>query len=92
MNGTHGGLASTARPIDLYQAKALELGARCSNDPICGLHKPDDPHDKRHFHGAACHGCVCLSEMTCESMNDFLDRNLVVRTIAAKARHFFRQL
>ena len=90
-HGTLGGLASTARSIDLYLAKALELGARCSNDPICGLHQPDDPHDKRHFHGAACHGCVYLSETSCESMNDFLDRNLVVRTIASNRRHFFEK-
>lgn len=90
-HGTLGGLASTARTIDYYLAKALELGARCSNDPICGLHQPEDQHDKRHFHGAACHGCVYLSETSCESMNDFLDRNLVVRTIAAKQRHFFEK-
>ena len=49
-------------------------------------------HDKRHFHNADCHGCVYLRETNCESMNGFLDQNLVVRTIETNARHFFRQL
>lgn len=88
-HGTLGGLVSTASSIDLYLQKALELGNRCSNDPICSLHKPDDEHDKRHFHGAACHGCVYVSETSCECMNDFLDRSLVVKTIAGGNRHFF---
>jgi hypothetical protein len=91
-HGTLGGLASTALSIDLYLAKALALGDRCSNDPICGLHQPDDQNDKRHFHGAACHGCTYLSETSCESMNDFLDRNLVVRTIAGGQMQFFKDV
>ena len=37
------------------------------------------------------HGCVYLSETSCESMNDFLDRNLLVSTIAANRRHFFEK-
>jgi len=56
-----------------------------------GRQQPDHKQDKRDFHGVACHGCVFLSEASCESMNDFLDRNLVVRTIASNRRHFFEK-
>jgi hypothetical protein len=43
---------------------------------ISSLKQADDQNDKRHFHGAACHACTYLSETSCESMKDFLDRNL----------------
>jgi hypothetical protein len=58
----------------------------CVQTVVPSRQQPDDLHDKRHFHG-----CVYLSETSCKSMNDFLDRNLVVRTIAANRRHFFEK-
>ncbi len=88
-HGTLGGLALAAKSIDVYLKKALELGTKCSNDPICSLHRPEDPNDKRHFQGAACHSCVFISETSCECLNDFLDRNLVVRTISGSEQHYF---
>jgi hypothetical protein len=36
----------------------------------------------RHLHGAACHGCALISETSCEMRNDYLDRALVVPTLA----------
>jgi hypothetical protein len=88
-HGTLGGLASAARSIRSFLQRALEIGATCSNDPICSLHVPNDPNDKRHFHGAACHSCAFTSETSCECFNDFLDRNLVLRTLSRSMTAFF---
>jgi hypothetical protein len=41
------------------------------------------------LHGAACHGCVLIAETSCEQGNDFLDRALVVRTVAGLGAEFF---
>ena len=68
---------------------ALELGAICSSDPVCAHHRPDDPNEERFLHGAACHGCLLLSETSCELRNDHLDRALVVETIDGGGCHFF---
>ena len=35
--------------------------------------------------GAACHGCLLIAETSCEQRNDFLDRALVVPTVAVTA-------
>jgi hypothetical protein len=60
----------------------------CSNDPICAEHRPDD-EEGRFLHGAACHGCLFLPETSCEIRNDFLDRALVVPTMATGGPAFF---
>jgi hypothetical protein len=39
--------------------------------------------------GAACHGCLYIGETTCERMNDFLDRSLVVPTVEGLGAEFF---
>jgi hypothetical protein len=39
--------------------------------------------------GAACHGCLLISETSCELFNDFLDRSFVVPTVACQAAEFF---
>src|SRR5437763_14731552 len=54
--GTLGGLVETGRQIDRYLRTALELGRLCSNDPVCGQHDPQSPHECRFLRGAACHG------------------------------------
>ena len=60
----------------------VEVGTRSA----AGL-MPDDPADRLYNEGlfllgAACHGCVLVSETSCEQHNDFLDRALVVPTVA----------
>lgn len=89
-HGTLGGLADAARSIGHYLRAALELGSLFSNDPVCSQHTPEDPHERRHLQGAACHGCLLISETSCERFNDFLDRGLVVPTVACRGAEFFR--
>ena len=61
---------------------ALSRIAVCSNDPICADHTPEASNDDRNLHGAACHGCVLVAETSCEKRNEFLDRALLVETMA----------
>ncbi len=79
--GTLGGLVNAGRDIERLLRGALELGAFCSNDPVCSQHRYDDAHEERFLHGAACHGCLLIPETSCEMRNDFLDRALVVETV-----------
>lgn len=69
--------------------QALEMGALCSNDPLCAFHKPGD-HDQQPLLGSACHGCLLISETSCEQHNDFLDRSLAVETVEGLGSEFFR--
>ena len=87
--GTLGGLASTAKSLDHYLKVAIETGRLCSNDPVCEQHHADNAHERRHLHGAACHGCLLISETSCESLNDFLDQSLVVATVDCLGAEFF---
>ena len=73
--GTLGGLIQVGRPIRRARSEiALEIGELCSNDPVCAQHAPENPHERRFLHGAACHGCLLIAETSCEQHNDFLDR------------------
>ena len=86
--GTLGGLVEAGRNIRRHVQHALELGRLCSNDPVCGYHAPA-VHDHQPLLGSACHGCVLISETSCEQHNDFLDRSLVVRTVESVGAEFF---
>ena len=87
--GTLGGLVDIGRRIEHYLLAALDLGRLCSNDPICAQHAPEDRHEDRHRHGAACHGCLLIAEPSCESRNEFHDRALVVPTVDLPGAAFF---
>ena len=87
--GTLGGLVQVGRRIQETVRAALELGALCSNDPVCAQHDPASRHERRFLHGAACHGCLLISETSCEQQNDFLDRALVVPTVQDVGVQFF---
>ena len=67
----------------------MDLGRLCSNDPVCAQHDPQNPHERRFLHGAACHGCLLIAETSCEQHNDFLDRALVVSTVDGNGAEFF---
>jgi len=43
----------------------------------------------RATHGAACHGCLLIAETSCEMKNLFLDRSLLVPTMADAKFCFF---
>jgi Domain of unknown function (DUF1998) len=87
--GTLGGLvAATSRFAEILR-RAMDRLSVCSNDPICADHEPDHRSGERATHGAACHGCLLIAETSCEMRNLFLDRNLLVQTMASDSVPFF---
>jgi Domain of unknown function (DUF1998) len=87
--GTLGGMIEVGRRISDTIRNALDLGALCSNDPVCSQHLPESPHERSFLLGAACHGCLLVAETSCEQQNDHLDRALVVRTVQGRKAEFF---
>lgn len=87
--GTLGGLIQVGKRIHEHIRNALEMGELCSSDPVCAQHVPQNQHERRYLHGAACHGCLLIAETSCEQRNDFLDRALVVPTVTQNDSHFF---
>lgn len=87
--GTLGGLVEVGRGIHDVIQRALRLAQLCSNDPVCAQHDPASSHEHRFLHGAACHGCLLISETSCEQHNDFLDRTLLAPTLSATGAEFF---
>ena len=87
--GTLGGLVAAAPRFPALLKSALELLSICSNDPVCADHEPDNRSGDRATHGAACHSCLLISETSCERHNQYLDRSLVVRTMADDGAELF---
>lgn len=87
--GTLGGLVQEARHMEQHLRLAFQMGALCSNDPICSNHAPGSSLEKRWLHGAACHGCALVAETSCEMRNDHLDRALVVPVLGVSDAAFF---
>lgn len=88
--GTLGGLVQVGRKIHEHVRNALRMAELCSNDPVCAQHEPENPHERRFLHGAACHGCPLIAETSCEQHNELLDRALVVPTVDDLGAEFFR--
>jgi Domain of unknown function (DUF1998) len=84
--GTLGGLVGSAPRIVEILENALLRITICSNDPICADHDPASGNDDRNLHGAACHGCLLVAETSCEKRNEYLDRALLVETMAPDGR------
>lgn len=91
--GSLGGLVEVGRRLPRYLEAALDLGRLCSNDPVCAAHVPDHEvgGSDRHLEGASCHGCLLISEPSCERMNLYLDRTLVVPTVESSEAAFFEE-
>jgi hypothetical protein len=87
--GTLGGLVQVGRRIEDHLTRALEVGRLCSNDPVCAQPAPGSALEERYLHGSSCHGCLLIAETCCERRNDFLDRALVVPTVANVGAEFF---
>jgi hypothetical protein len=87
-DGTLGGLAQLGQPQRLGEliSQALARARICASDPLCAEHVPN--HD-RSLHGAACHACSFVAETSCEIGNRYLDRSLLVPTIAGTDMAFF---
>jgi hypothetical protein len=86
--GTLGGLVATTQRFAHILAAALRRLQICSNDPVCADHDPGNRTDDRALHGAACHGCLLIAETSCEMRNVFLDRALIVETMANGGANF----
>ena len=87
--GTLGGLVALGKPQELerHLTEALRRATLCSSDPLCAEHPPIA--DARTLHAGACHACGFVAETSCERGNKFLDRNLVVATMAERIPPFF---
>lgn len=75
--GTMGGLVRQGQPARLESTFLAGLQALrwCSYDPVC-IESTGQGADNANL--AACHGCMLLSETSCEEGNRLLDRGLVV--------------
>lgn len=76
--GTLGGLVEQGRRMREHLGRAFDSGRLCSSDPVCAAHSPAEDRAERFLEGAACHGCLFVSEPSCERYNRYLDRALVV--------------
>lgn len=87
--GTLGGLVSLARPDTLGRLldQALDRAHLCGSDPLCAEHLPHETEDS--LHAAACHACLFVPETSCERGNRYLDRTLVVPTLARADLAYF---
>lgn len=86
-------MVQQARHVEDHLALALQMGALCSNDPICAQHVPGgEGMEGRWLHGASCHGCALVAETCCEMRNDYLDRALVVPVVGVTGAAFFQAL
>jgi hypothetical protein len=87
--GTLGGLVSLGEPDELRRhiTQALETIQICASDPLCASHDPTDSATT--VHGAACHACLFLPETSCERGNRYLDRSVLVPTLAYSDLAFF---
>jgi Domain of unknown function (DUF1998) len=88
--GTLGGLVSLGRRERLKPIidQALDTARLCSSDPLCAEH---DPRERRVLYGAACHACLFAAETSCERGNHYLDRGLLVDTVAGADAAFLLQ-
>ena len=87
--GTLGGLVEAGRRFARHLRRALSEALLCSNDPVCSEHDPESPLEGRPLLGAACHGCLLVAETSCEQRNDFLDRAVVIPSVADAGAAFF---
>jgi hypothetical protein len=88
--GTLGGLTTAAARVPSLVSGAFDRLRLCSNDPICADHDPSVAGDERSLLGAACHACLLVPETSCEARNCFLDRSLLVETVAGIQAHLAR--
>ena len=90
--GTLGGLVRLGRPDRLGPVvrRALSRASWCSADPVCSEHLGGQ--GSRLANLAACHACVLLPETSCETINQGLDRAMIVGGPTDRHRGFFSEL
>ena len=86
--GTMGGLVRQGEPGRLEEtfSTGLSTAGWCSSDPVC-IESSGQGADNANL--AACHGCVLLSETSCEEGNRLLDRALLVGALGDPSVGFF---
>jgi hypothetical protein len=89
--GSLGGLIARGDPEEFEKLfiEAIRRSAWCSADPVC---LESDAAGADSLNLAACHSCLLLPETSCEEMNSFLDRALLVGTPERPEVGFFRAL
>ena len=90
--GTLGGLVRLGRPERLGPVvlRALSRASWCSADPVCSEHLGGQ--GSRLANLAACHACVLLPETSCETINEGLDRAMIVGTPEDRDHGFMSEL
>lgn len=90
--GTLGGLVRLGRPDRLGPVvrRALSRASWCSADPVCSEHLGGQ--GSRLANLAACHACVLLPETSCETINQGLDRAMIVGVPSDRQCGFFSEL
>jgi hypothetical protein len=90
--GTLGGLVRLGRPQRLGPViqRALGRASWCSADPVCSEHLGGQGSKLANL--AACHACVLLPETSCETINQGLDRAMVVGTPEGRKHGFLAKL
>jgi hypothetical protein len=80
-DGTLGGLVRQGEPdrFSITVDRALDRLSWCSSDPVC-IESTGQGNENANL--AACHGCLLVPETSCEHGNRFLDRGLIVGTLA----------
>ena len=89
--GSLGGIVGLADSGDLdgLVAEAIREAGWCSSDPLC---IESDGGGVDGLNLAACHACLLLPEVSCEEMNVFLDRALLIGAADNAALGFFADL
>jgi hypothetical protein len=89
--GSLGGVVAQAGPGRLDEAlrEGLSRASWCSADPLC---IESDATGVDALNLAACHACTLLPEVSCEEMNLFLDRGLLVGIPTNQQLGFFSDL
>jgi len=72
--GTMGGLLSLVNHFQKILGRATEIVETCPNDPLC----IEQTFRCGTVAGAACYGCLLVSETSCEHRNMWLDRHILL--------------
>ena len=90
--GTLGGLVRLGRPERLEPVimRALSRASWCSADPVCSENLGGQ--GARLANLAACHACTLLPETSCETINNGLDRAMVLGTPEHRESGFMSEL
>ena len=72
--GTLGGLIALVPHFDSILHSAIDSVQTCSGDPLCSSNEimPGG------YNGAACYGCLLVSETSCEHRNMWLDKKVLM--------------